>query len=71
MELSATGADAWAWVPSYRWNPVLFGFNGHAITLVPQLTWLAAPVLYYWLVLRYQARSSSASASSKLTSSGL
>ncbi len=51
VELSATFAEAWAWVPGYSWNPVLFLFNGHAITLVPQLIWLAAPVLYYWLAL--------------------
>ncbi len=53
VELSATLNNAWAFVPTYSFNPVLFPFRGHAITLLPQLIWLAAPIAYYLIALRF------------------
>ncbi len=51
VELLSTGSGGWEYNPSW-WNPSLFLFNGRPITLVPQLIWLAAPVLFYLVALR-------------------
>ena len=52
VELSSTLNDSWAFIPGYWWNPTLFWFNEHPITLMPQLVWLVAPVLFYLAALR-------------------
>jgi len=51
VELLSTGSGGWEYIPSW-WNPSLFLFNGRHITLVPQIIWLAAPVLFYYAALR-------------------
>ncbi len=51
VELLSTGSGGWEYVPA-AWNPSLFMFNGRHITLLPQLIWLAAPVLFYLVALR-------------------
>lgn len=50
VELASTGSGGWGYNPSW-WNPALFLFNGRHITLVPQLIWLAAPLLFYGFAL--------------------
>ena len=46
VELIASGTGAWTFFP--RWyNPVLFEWGIGHITLLPQLIWLVAPVLFY------------------------
>ena len=51
VELMSTGSSAWAFVPHW-WNPVMFKFNEADITLIPQLIWVAVPVIYYIAALR-------------------
>ncbi len=51
VELSSTLNDGWVFVTGYWWNPTLFQFNGHPITAMPQLVWLAAPVVFYLIAL--------------------
>jgi hypothetical protein len=46
VELLSTYSSAWEWIV-YWWNPSLFVFNGHPITLFPQLIWLAAVLVFY------------------------
>jgi hypothetical protein len=47
VELASTFSDGWVYLHGYWWNPTLFLFNGHPITLLPQLVWFVAPVLFY------------------------
>ncbi len=51
VELSSTYAGGWEFIEHW-WNPVLFRFNGHNITLLPQLIWLVASVVFYLIVIR-------------------
>ena len=55
VELVGSGGGMWEYRPK-RWNPVLFRFRGHSITLVPQLVWLAAPVAFYVTTLSINRR---------------
>jgi hypothetical protein len=47
VELLSTGNAGWAFVPRW-WNPAMFRYNGMYITLLPQLIWVAAPVIFYF-----------------------
>lgn len=51
VELISTGSSGWAFVPHW-WNPVMFRFNGSDITLIPQLIWLIAPIIFYLAAVR-------------------
>ena len=51
VELASTFNEAWEY-NSYWWNPVLFVFNGHNITMLSQLIWLIAPVVFYYLAIK-------------------
>jgi hypothetical protein len=51
VELASTYSNAWEY-NAYLWNPLLFVFNRHNITLLPQLIWLVAPVIFYYFVLK-------------------
>jgi hypothetical protein len=55
VEISSTFNNAWEYIP-YWWNPSLFLFNGHHITLLPQLIWLVAPIVFYLLALKLRSR---------------
>lgn len=57
VELSSTMNDGWVFITGYWWNPTIFWFNGHPITLMPQLVWLAAPVVFYLAALTLNASS--------------
>ena len=50
VELTSTFGEGWVYIPK-SWNPSLFQFNGQDITLLPQLIWLAAPVVFYGMAL--------------------
>lgn len=47
VELSSIASGGWVYVSAYGWNPTLFHFRGEPITLLPQLIWVVAPVLFY------------------------
>ena len=49
VEMGATANDAWAFVV-YWWNPALFHWNGHPITLFPQLCWVYGSIVFYLLL---------------------
>jgi|WetSurMetagenome_2_1015567.scaffolds.fasta_scaffold426939_2 hypothetical protein len=51
VELLSTGSAGWAFIPRW-WNPSMFMFNGAHITLMPQLIWVAAPIVFYLVALR-------------------
>ncbi len=55
VEILSTFSNAWEFVP-YWWNPTLFTFNGHAITLMPQLIWVAAPIAFYFIAVKLSNR---------------
>ncbi|HOT44272.1 MAG TPA: hypothetical protein PLC28_05250 [Spirochaetota bacterium] len=55
VELLSAGSGGWWYNPTW-WNPSLFLFNGRPVTLVPQLIWLAAPVLFYFAGLRIRKK---------------
>lgn len=48
VELTSISGQAWSYVPR-PWNPALFHFQGQPLTLLPQLIWLAAPVIFYFI----------------------
>lgn len=56
VEVSSTLAGAWTYAPGHAWNPVLFTLGDGRITLLPQLVWLAASVLFYFVALRVGRR---------------
>ncbi len=60
IELLATGTTGWTYVPA-PWNPALFAFRGHSITLVPQLMWLAGVLVFYAGALRLRLATASSS----------
>jgi hypothetical protein len=51
VELISTGSSGWAYVPHW-WNPSMFQFRGSDITLLPQLIWVVAPIVFYVLATR-------------------
>jgi len=52
VEIGGVTNDAWTYAGDIPWNPVLFHVAGHPITLMPQLIWFAAPIVYYLIALR-------------------
>jgi len=50
VELLSSGSSGWAYVPHW-WNPSMFQFQGSDITLLPQLIWVIAPIVFYVLAL--------------------
>lgn len=50
VEMLAIQADLWTYTPLW-WNPVLFQWNGGHVTLMPQLIWFVAPVIFYLLAI--------------------
>ena len=52
VEIGGVTNDAWTYSGDIAWNPVLFHVADHPITLVPQLIWFAAPIVFYLLAIR-------------------
>ena len=55
VELISTSSDGWEF-NVYWWNPLLFVFNGRNITLMPQLIWLVAPIVYYFIIIKLKPK---------------
>lgn len=55
VEVSSTANDGWSFV-EYWWNPVMFECNGHPINWLMQVIWLAAPILFYLILIRLERR---------------
>ncbi|MFX1417968.1 MAG: hypothetical protein ACFE9N_03490 [Promethearchaeota archaeon] len=55
VELLSTSSGGWEYYV-YLWNPLLFTFIGHNITLLPQLIWLAAPIIFYFIAIKLKPR---------------
>ncbi len=53
VEVGSVLNQGWVYSGGYAWNPVLFHVDGHPITVVPQIIWLAAPVVYYLCALKF------------------
>jgi hypothetical protein len=56
VELSSVSNRAWVYAADRAWNPVLLHCAGEPLTLLPQLIWALAPLLFYGLALRLAAR---------------
>ena len=56
VELISTGSSGWAYVPHW-WNPAMFRFRASDITLLPQLIWVVAPIVFYVLAIRLRKSS--------------
>ena len=48
VELSSTGNSAWFFVDLW-WNPAMFQFNGHDITVLPHIFWVWGSLCFYFL----------------------
>ncbi len=51
VELLSTSSGGWEYYV-YVWNPLLFSFLGHNITLLPQIIWLLAPIAFYVIAVK-------------------
>lgn len=51
VELLSTSSGGWEYYV-YVWNPLLFSFLGHNITLLPQLIWVLAPIAFYVIAVK-------------------
>lgn len=51
IELSSILGGGWEYIP-YWWNPSLFSIQEHNFTLFPQLIWVLASILFYFLAIR-------------------
>jgi len=55
IELLSTSSGGWEYFV-YLWNPLLFSFLGHNITLLPQLIWVLAPIAFYVIAIKLKQR---------------
>ncbi len=55
VELVATYSRLWEYQGKW-WNPILFKFNDQNITLIPQLVWVVAPIIFYLVSLALNRR---------------
>jgi hypothetical protein len=49
VEISGTYMGAWTYSDSIIWNPVLFRLADGQITIIPQVVWLIASVIFYFI----------------------
>ena len=49
VETSGTFMTAWTYSDTIPWNPVLFQLGEGQITLIPQLVWFFASILFYFI----------------------
>ncbi len=58
VELTSTFSEGWEFYigPGVWYNMALFQFNNKNITLLPQLIWLAAPIVFYFIALKLNTK---------------
>ena len=52
FEIASLIIGLWNYIPNW-WNPSLFDFDGHYFTLLPQLIWLFASIIFYYITLKF------------------
>lgn len=52
VEFSSIINDAWIYHEGYWWNPSILTFNDRPITLMIQVVWFFAPILFYFIALK-------------------
>ena len=55
VELISTSSSGW-YYNLYWFNPPLFPWMGHYITLMPQLIWLGAILTFYSIIIKYRSK---------------
>ena len=54
IDLNCNG-KLWLFIENW-YNPVFITINGNNMTMIPQLIWLIAPLLYYISILRFSVK---------------
>ena len=58
VEFSSVTNDAWVYVEGYWWNPTAFRVGPHPITIIIQIAWFFAPILFYFAALKISSKGS-------------
>ena len=58
VEILAVMSGGWEYEVT-PWNPLLFTFMGGNITLLPQLIWFFAPILFYFIAIKIKPKTRS------------
>tara|TARA_B100000214_G_C23966992_1_gene628211 strand:+ start:392 stop:943 length:552 start_codon:yes stop_codon:yes gene_type:complete len=54
VDLNGNG-KLWLFIDNW-YNPVFITINGNGLTIIPQLIWFVAPIMYYFTILRCLAK---------------
>ena len=54
VDLNGNG-KLWLFIENW-YNPVFITINGNGLTIIPQLIWFIAPIVYYFLILKFQSK---------------
>ena len=54
VDLNGSG-KLWLFIENW-YNPVFITINGNGLTIIPQLIWFVAPIVYYFLILKFQSK---------------
>ena len=52
VDLNGNG-KLWQFIDNW-YNPVFVTINGNNLTIIPQLIWFVAPIVYYVVILNYK-----------------
>ena len=52
VDLNGNG-KLWLFIDNW-YNPVFITINGNGLTIIPQLIWFIAPIVYYFVILNYK-----------------
>ena len=54
VDLNGNG-KLWLFIENW-YNPVFITINGNGLTIIPQLIWFVAPIVYYFIILKCQSK---------------
>ena len=54
VDLNGNG-KLWLFIENW-YNPVFITINDNSLTIIPQLIWFVAPILYYLSILKFQSK---------------